>query len=465
VEPDDGLVQRFAAITDVLVPGVDDVARFDEPARGERGHASLVLAPASVDEVREAVRLAAVAGVRLLPQGANTGLVGASVAPGDPPTVVLSTERLRRPIELDAEDATAVVAAGVRLSELNDAAAEHGLQLPVDLAADPAIGGMVATNTGGARVLRHGPMRRHLLAVEAVVADDAASVLGSRRGLRKDSRGIDAVHLLIGSGGTLGVITSAVVSLTPTPRSRQTWWLALADSSRAIELLAMLEQRRPETISAFEFVSGQALERTLDTAGSPPNPFGGSIPDAAVLAEWSLGGDATVDVEGDVDAAFAAGLITDGRLVDAPTAWGLRHRVSESLRALGIVLGHDVSVPRAALIEVRRRAIDAVAAVAGHAVMCDFGHVGDGGLHLNVLFPAGLGAPTAEQRTAIRSLIDDIAADAGGSYSAEHGLGPLNAERWLATTPPIARRLVAAVKDTADPRRILGHPGHPYNRI
>ena len=175
--------------------------------------------------------------------------------------------------------------------------------------------------------------------------------------------------------------------------------------------------------------------------------------------------DLSVYRKSDIDAAFTAGLITDGRLVDPAAAWGLRHRVSESMRALGVVLGHDVSVPRAALMEVRRRAIDAVAAVAAHAVVCDFGHAGDGGLHLNVLFPSECAPPTGEQRTAIRRHIDDVVAGAGGSYSAEHGLGPLNAERWLATAAPIERRLVAAVKDTVDPRRILGHPGHPYNRI
>jgi FAD/FMN-containing dehydrogenase len=372
---------------------------------------------------------------------------------------------LRVPIDVDADDAIAVVAAGTRLSELNAAAAAHGLQLPIDLAADPAIGGMVATNTGGTRVLRYGPMRRHLLAVEVIAADDAASVLGSRHGLRKDSRGIDAVQLAIGSGGTLGVITGAVVSLVPTPRSLQTWWLAVADPLRVIELLAMLERRRPQAVSAFEFISRAALERTLAAPGSPANPFGTSVPDGAVLAEWSLDGDAPSGVEDDIDAAFTAGLITDGRLVDPAAAWGLRHRVSESMRAVGVVLGHDVSVPRAALMEVRRRAIEAVAAVAADAVMCDFGHAGDGGLHLNVLFPSECAPPTGAQRTAIRRGIDDVVAGVGGSYSAEHGLGPLNAERWLATTPPIERRLVAAVKDTVDPRGILGHPGHPYNRI
>jgi FAD/FMN-containing dehydrogenase len=461
----DKLAGLFGAITTVLAPGTGDVGRFEEPARGERGHAALVVTPTTVDEVRAIVRIAASAGVWLLPQGANTGLVGGSVPPADPPTVVLSTERLRSAVTIDVDDATATVDAGTRLSELTAAAAEHGLQLPIDLGADPALGGMIATNTGGSRVMRYGPMRRYVLATEIVAADDDASVFGSRSALRKDSRGLDAAHLAVGSGGTLGVITAAVIDLVALPRSTQTWWLAVDDPARVVELLAGFERRRPGAISAFEFVSGAALERTLSGAGAPPNPFGDGIPNAAVLAEWSLNTDDLTGVENDVDAAFSAGLLVDGRLVDPATAWGLRHRVSESLRVLGAVLGHDVSVPRSALMDVRRRAIDAVARLAPASVMCDFGHAGDGGLHLNVLFPSESGPPSGEQRAAIRRTIDDLVITAGGSYSAEHGLGPLNAERWLATTPPIEQRLVAALKDTVDPHRILGHPAHPYNRL
>ena len=461
----DRLAGLFEGVTTVLAPGVDDVARFEEPARGERGHAALVVVPTSLDEVRDVVRIARSEAIYLLPQGANTGLVGASVPPADPLTVVLSTERLRSAVTIDAESATATVGAGTRLSELNDAAAAHGLQLPIDLGADPAIGGMIATNTGGSRVLRYGPMRRSVLAVELVVADDEASVVGSRVALRKDSRGLDATQLAVGSGGTLGVITGAVVDLVAVPRSTQTWWLAVADTSRVIELLALLDRRRPGALSAFELVSRAALERTLGAAGSPPNPFGDSVPNAAILAEWSLDADDVTGVEDDVDAAFSADLVSDGRLVDPAAAWGLRHRVSESLRLLGVVVGHDVSVPRRSLMDVRHRAIEAVAALAPQAVMCDFGHAGDGGLHLNVLFPTECGPPTDEQRSAIRRAVDDLVIAAGGSYSAEHGLGPLNAERWLANTPPIERRLVAAVKDTVDPHRILGHPAHPYNRV
>ena len=157
----------------------------------------------------------------------------------------------------------------------------------------------------------------------------------------------------------------------------------------------MLDRRRPGALSAFELVSRAALERTLERRRSAAQPVRRR---ASRTSPCSPSGRSTATtctgVEDDVDAAFAAGLLTDGRLVDPASAWGLRHRVSESLRTLGVVLGHDVSVPRSSLMDVRQRAIDAVAALAPDAVMCDFGHAGDGGLHLNVLFPTESGPPT-----------------------------------------------------------------------
>ena len=273
------LAGRFEGVTPVLVPGIDDVARFERPARGA------VAAPRSWSPRRTSTRFAPSsaspsprASVCCL-KGANTGLVGASVPPADPPTVVLSTERLRSHRSSTSTARRPRSHAGTRLSELNEAAAAHGLHLPIDLGADPAIGGMIATNTGGSRVLRYGAMRRYVLAAEVVAADDDASVFGSLAALRKDSRGLDATQLAIGSGGTLGVITGAVVDLVPLPRSTQTWWLAVEDTDRVVELLAILERRRPGALSAFELVSRAAFERTLGVAGTPANPFGDAVPE------------------------------------------------------------------------------------------------------------------------------------------------------------------------------------------
>lgn len=473
------LAEGFRGAAAVLVPGEDDVARFEQPWRGPAGQAALVVLPSTVEEVRAVVAVAVSERVRLLPQGAVTGLVGASVPPADAPTVVLTTERLRAPLDVDPLAATATVGAGVRLSELNAVAARHRLELPVDLTADPSIGGMVATNTGGNRVLRHGAMRRHVLAVELVAADAMATVFGGGAALRKDSRGVDLAQLVVGSGGALGVITSATVALVPLARSVQTWWLATDNPDRVVEALSCFEERRPGAISAFEFVSREAWRRVLASPGAPADPFAGADHGGFVLAEWTFdgavpedgrdagdAGDSAVDlVAADVAAAVDRDLVTDGRLVDAASAWALRHGVTETLRRLGVVLGHDVSVPRATLMAMRAEAVDAIARIAPDAVVCDFGHVGDGGLHLNVLFPAGHGGPDGATAAAVGEAVFERAAAHAGSYSAEHGLGPLNASRWLAETPQLEQRLIAALKDVVDPGRLLGHPGHPYNQL
>ncbi len=441
-----------------------ELARFEQPARGTGGQAAAVALPRCVDELRELVREAYQHRIALLPQGANTGLVGGSVPTNEGDMVVVSLERLSS-IEVFRHERLAVVGAGVRLSQLNAAAAIHGLHLPVDLSADPMLGGMIATNTGGSRVLRYGAMKNHVVSVQAVGADADASIIGDLDRVQKDSRGLDVAQLLIGSGGTLGVIVGAVIALSPMPTRVETWWLALDDPLRASELYSVLRSRRPTLLSAFEFVSANALSRTMSLDGAPGNPFGSVVPEGAVLAEWSSVTASDLDgLEDDIAEVAGLGLIADGVLSDPAAAWGIRHRVSESLRHYGLVLGHDVSVPLDQVMYARRDMIAAVGEVSPTSVVCDFGHVGDGGLHLNLLVSAD--EPSlADLRVQVRMCIDEIVKSRGGSYSAEHGLGPLNAQRWAAETPPMEQDLVRALKAVVDPRGILGHPEHPYNRL
>ena len=458
----------------VLVEGRDDVERYARPARGDRGGTTIVARPADVGEVRTLVRWAVAERVQLLPQGANSGLVGASVPPSRPPTspgqapesgrplVVVSTERLGG-IELSAAEGTAVVGAGVRLSQLNDAGAAAGVHLPIDLGSDPAIGGMVSTNTGGSRVLRYGPMRRYVLGVEAVAADADATVFGGLRTLRKDSRGVDAAQLLVGAGGTLGIVTRVALALAPLPESSRTWWLALDDPARGGDLLELC-RAGGELLSAFEFVAGTVLERILRGPGAPANPFGDSIPSAVVLAEWS-GREAELDAAAEtaITGAFDTGLLSDARSVPPTAGWGLRHAINERLRTHGAILGHDVSCRPADLMVMRAACIEVVARIAPDAVVCDFGHAGDGGLHVQVLFEGD--APSAALAADVRRAVYDVVAGFGGSYSAEHGLGPVNAGRWLQETGAIEQAAVRACKGAVDPHGVLGHPGHPYNRL
>ena len=203
----------------------DEIAGHVVPWRGDPGDARAVVRPADTDEVRTVVGWARRHRVRLVPQGANTGLVGASTPPAGSGAVVLSLVRLHGEPVIDVADRTAVVDAGVRLSELNQAAERHGLCLPIDLAADPTLGGMAATNTGGARMLRHGDMRRAVLGVRAVLADDRCSVVDELTTLRKHNVGPSIGALLIGSGGAFCIITSVAVGLQPLPADRAWAWM------------------------------------------------------------------------------------------------------------------------------------------------------------------------------------------------------------------------------------------------
>ena len=457
-------VPGVSELPGVLIEALD---AYEQPARGSRGRALAVTRPSSVEEVRAVVRWAIAHGVRLLPQGANTGLVGASVPDGSGKVVVLSTERLVTPLAIDPVEQVAHVGAGVRLSSLNAAAAVHGLHLPIDLAADPSIGGMVCTNTGGSRVVRHGPLRAHVLDIGFVAADDDASWVPGGRQVRKDSRGVDLAHVLVGSGGALAVVTGATLALTPLPAQRSTWWIIPTSGSEIalLERLAALGD-----LSAFELVSRAALAPLAEGTATVRLPFPlQQVPDALALAEWSTGSndprafDRVAEVLADVSHGADA-LVVDAVEVPVSAAWAVRHAISDSLRAAGVVLGHDVAVPRSAIASLRADARAAVGRICPRAVLCDFGHAGDGGMHLNVLFPHAAAPPTSAERAQLRAAIDALVAGAG-TYSAEHGLGPSNADTWLTASSPLERAVIASLKQVLDPHRLLGHPGHPYNRL
>jgi FAD/FMN-containing dehydrogenase len=426
-----------------------------------------VARPSSVDEVRAVVRWAIEHRVRLLPQGANTGLVGSSVPDESGEIVVLSTERLVAPLTIDPLEQVAHVGAGVRLGALNAAAAAHGLHLPIDLAADPSVGGMVSTNTGGSRVVRHGPLRAHVLDIGFVAADDDASWTPGGRHVRKDSRGVDLAHVLVGSGGALAVVTSATFALTPLPKRRSTWWIIPTPGSE----VALFERLMGlGDLSAFELVSRAALAPLAEAAATTRLPFPlASVADAMVLAEWSTSSDTddALDRVAELLAAVSSGaeaLVVDAVEVPVAAAWSVRHAVSDSLRTAGVVVGHDVAVPRGAIAALRSAARAVVEQICPRAVLCDFGHAGDGGMHLNVVFPHSLEPPTPAERAQLREAFDALVAR-DGTYSAEHGLGPLNADTWLASTSTIEQAVIASLKDALDPHHLLGHPGHPYNRV
>ncbi|MCB1028876.1 MAG: FAD-binding oxidoreductase, partial [Microthrixaceae bacterium] len=258
----DAFIGELSDLLDAAAVLTDPVAReaAATPWRGAVGRTPVVLRPADTAAVAEIVRSAARHGVRLVPQGANTGLVEGSVPDRYNRMAVLSTDRLDKRLEIDPADRTAVVGAGVRLSALNEALAHHGLSLPIDLGADPSIGGMVSTNTGGARMIHHGDLRRHLLGLEVVLANPPGAVLDELRPLRKDNSSPKVGDWFVGAAGRFGVVTAVALEVSPLDRDRATAFLVPADDSAAVAITVALEDSLGSRVRAIEAIGAEALQ-------------------------------------------------------------------------------------------------------------------------------------------------------------------------------------------------------------
>jgi len=263
-----------------------DLEKYETGWRYGKGKALLMARPASTGEVVATLAFCRRHGLRVLAQGANTGLVGASVPDSSGRMVVLSLERLNKRLQVDVLDRTVTVDAGVLLSTLNEALAEHGLTFPVDLPADPQIGGMIAANTGGARLLRYGDVRRNLLGLEVVLAD--GRVVDALTALRKNNTGLDFKQLFTGTSGVFGIITGAVLQLAPLPRQRATALVGLQDGRAALNSLQALEHSLSELLAAYEVMSANALGPVFEGPAPLRNPFGAPLAPYPVLVELAL---------------------------------------------------------------------------------------------------------------------------------------------------------------------------------
>lgn len=449
----------------VLLPGRDDLYRFEVDVRGVAGSAAAVLRPSSTDQVRTVLAWALEQGMQLVPQGANTGVVGASVPDRSRRQVVLSLERLRLPLDVQADERTVVAGAGLRLSEVNEAASACGLHLGVDVGSDPSVGGMVSTNTGGSRLVRYGDVRQHVLGLEVVLPSPGAPVLSQLRTLRKDNSGLDLKQLFVGTGGSFGVVTAAVFSLDRLPAQVVTALLIPRDLRGAMAALERVEAVAGEMLSAFESMSAPALAAVRQFG--PPAlrwPFGTSEPPPlSVLVELSSTGQGTGDgTDQDLEQLLVgtlSPLLDSGEVIDAvrgsPDAlWTIRHEMIDALRRGGTVVGHDVSVPRSRLVAFHHRVTELVQAQAPGWVLADFGHLGDGGVHVVLWWPNDRG-PAPPLPSALRQALYDLVAANDGSFSAEHGIGPVNIERYRHYVPQEVQELTRVVKVMTDPGGVL----------
>jgi FAD/FMN-containing dehydrogenase len=411
------------------------------------GVARCVARPADTGQTAAVVRACAAAGVPLCIQGGNTGLVGASV-PVDG-SVLLSTARLTTVDPVDVVSAQVTVGAGVTLAALQRAVRELGLDVGVDFAARESctVGGMVATNAGGERVLRYGTMRAQLLGIEAVLAD--GTVVSRLTGLPKDNTGYDVVSLLAGSEGTLGVITRLRLRLVPMLSGRAVALVAVADTAAAVRLVRGLRDALP-SLEAAELFYADGLALVREKAGLPA-PFADEHP-AYVLVECAQRHDPTDEL---LEVLAAAPEVRDatvaGDVRGRHALWAYRESHTEAINAAGVPVKLDVAVPLPALADAVAALPAAIAVAAPAARLILFGHVNEGNLHVNVL-------DAVERAEAVSDAVLRLVASYGGSISAEHGVG--RAKRpWLAlsrSTEEIA--MMRAIKNALDPNGLL-NPG------
>lgn len=440
-----------------------ELERYEKGWRYGLGKALAAVRPSGTEEVSRLLRHASDIGLRVVAQGGNTGLVGASTPDGSGEMLVLSLERLTRTVEVDPVDRTVTADGGVLLSRLDAALAEHGFLFPIDLGADPSIGGMVATNTGGTRLLRYGDVRQNLLGLEAVLAD--GTVLDLTRPLRKNNTGFDARQLFVGTSGVFGVVTKVVMRVVPRPVQRATALVGLSSGASVLGLLGHLESRLGEVLTGFEAIGAAALAPVFRHQPRLRDPFGGRHPAYTVLVELSstLGAE-RLALEELLESTLADRLeAPDGAITDvfpgrASELWEIRHGVSESLRQEGETLAFDVSVPRSSLAAFVDAARETVAAGWPFVRFCDYGHWGDGGVHVNLIWhPAEAPRPAAALKAELQPRLYDLAVSRfRGSYSAEHGVGPHNQAFYDLYTPELVKEVCRLLKQRLDPAGLLG---------
>lgn len=442
-----------------------DVEKYERGYRYGCGRALAVARPATVAELREVVRFCYARDLRIIAQGANTGLVGASTPDDSGAELIVSLERLRGIEAVDVHNRTACVRAGTSLSELNRGIAPHELFFPIDLGSDPSLGGMVATNTGGSRLLRYGDVQRNLLGLEVILADADATVLTDLQGLRKDNSGIDLKQLFVGTSGSFGIVSRVQVELHRVPRQAAAALVTPTSHAAVPELLTLLEAEAGEFLGAFEGMSANAMAAAFAHNPRLRNPFSsGEIPAYAVLVELlSTAGPDQIDLADLLTRLLgrameaAEPLVKDACLGRGEDFWALRHSISDGLRALGAVIGCDISVPRSRLPACRADLVTALAAQYPRLRICDFGHCGDGGDHFNLVWPAGAGSCDPAVIEAVRELIyDRVVRKYGGSFSAEHGVGPHNIHYYRRYAGATERAMAGHLKRFCDPKGLLG---------
>lgn len=451
-----------------LVEDPEDIEPWLHDWRGRyHGAARAILAPANTQEVAAVVAIAAERGIPLVPQGGNTSMVGGATPPADGSALILSLRRMNRIRSISPEANLAVCEAGVILANFHDAAQAVGRRFPLSLGAkgSATIGGLISTNAGGTQVLRHGTMRALVAGIEAVLPD--GSIHHGLDALKKDNRGYDIKQLLIGAEGTIGVVTAASLRLVPRIADRAVGWACVQTAQDALALLRLAEQTIGNVVEGFEILEDETLSAVLNLIPGARCPTTTRAPWHALIEvdlDTLESPTAHERLETALAAALEQGIVTDAAIAaneaQAEQFWRLRESLSEAERSLGPALQFDVSVPVAAMPAFMIEAGKAAENAFPGTTTSSFGHLGDGNVHFHVRAPADVDGPTwiAQSGPVISAFVHDRVVAAGGSISAEHGIGQMKRAELGRLASPAHLHALRAIKTALDPKGLM-NPG------
>ncbi|WPB55960.1 FAD-binding oxidoreductase [Xylophilus sp. GOD-11R] len=460
-------LRQIVGDANVLTEG--DLTGYEQDWRKRaRGHALAVVRPATTPEVSAVVKACAAAGVSLVPQGGNTGLVSGSTPDESGRQVVLSLARMAAIREIDPDNLTVTVEAGCVLQNLQQAMEKEGFLFPLSLAAEGScmIGGNLATNAGGTQVLRYGNARELCLGLEVVNAQ--GEVWNGLTGLRKDNTGYDLRNLFVGSEGTLGVITAATMKLFPLPAATLTAWAAVPSMQSAVALLGLAQKHLGANLTGFEAMGQFALSLVGKHMPQLRVPFLGdeSAPYCVLLENSDSESEehARAQFERLLETAFDQGVVSDAVVAEnigqANVLWHIRESIPMAQSEEGLNVKHDISVPVSKIAEF----VEVTDAILREAIpgvrLVNFGHLGDGNLHYNVQAPEN-GDPKAflrDEEERINDLVYRSVASFDGSFSAEHGVGGMKVDKLEEYEAPAALAMMRAIKHALDPQNTM-NPG------
>ena len=462
----DALLQRLRLVLDErgLVTDAPDIEPYRYERRGRyHSKATVVARPADTRQVAQVVHACVAEQIPLVPLGGNTGLCGGAVAGQN--QLILSLERLNQVRALDSDNNTITVESGCILADLQQHAARAHRFFPLSLAAQGScqIGGNLATNAGGINVLRYGNARDQILGIEAVLPN--GEILNELQGLRKNNTGYDLKQLLVGSEGTLGIITAATLKLYPYPDRSATALVALRDLHACIALLNVAAITSSGNLCSFELLPRLGLEFACRHVPGCENPLAGSHEWSVLLSLQASG--SALDLESILQAmleeAMNTGMITDAVVASseaqAQKLWYLREGIVEGQRFEGGSIKHDVSIRVSQVPEFIERASEAVCERLPGIRPCPFGHVGDGNIHFNLSQPPEMDTETyLSHGKAMNRIVHDIVDQLGGSFSAEHGIGMAKLDEMQRYKSDTALSVMRSIKTALDPDNLF-NPG------